>query len=232
MQATSRHRSVVVWQDDVLYPAVMYRESACRAGAELVKRLFRIDLYESMLARYQPGAEAASVRKALRETKLAGDDRLVRKVAECMVAHTPRIAPYEDALETFGMFQAMGIPMGLIGEGPAIGQRLVAERLGAGRLFQHVEFADPRTGEHAWRDALMLMDVCSGIAVEGAVMVCADPARSRALATQGWHVYHVDRRRETSDGIGDTPNIVPTANLYDLPEALGLVSWAESHPPA
>ena len=228
MKPVSTNRSIVVWQDDVLYPAVMYRESACRAGADLIQRLFRMDLYDALLALYRPGAEASSVRKALRETRVAGDDRLVRKVSECMVAHTPCIAPYEDALETFGMLQAMGIPMGLIGEGPTIGQRLVAERLGAERLFQHIGFFDPRTGAHAWQDALMLMELCGGIAVEGAVMICADPARTQALAAQGWRVYHVDRRREAPDGIGAASNIVPTANLYDLPEALGLVAWEDA----
>jgi len=222
--STSRP-TVICWLDDVLYPARMYHAGACRAGAGLLRRLIGVDMHEALSACYIPGREEDTVRKVLSGVGTKTDERLVRKVAEAMAVHTPQVAPYEDALETFGILQALGISLWLIGEGPPRAQRMVADRLGIGRVFQGVAYSDPFQSKYEWQDSLMLLELAAGVEAEQSVLVCADPVRVAAIAKQGRRVYYLDRQADSNVHRPQVPNVIPMLNLYDLPEALGLVAW-------
>ncbi len=213
--------AVISWLDDVLYPSEMYRKSACRTAAALMKRLFGIEAYESLFIRYVQGQEHELAASVLQEHMDCVDPRHVRKVAEAMSRHNPKVAPYEDSMETFAILGAMGIPLGLIGEGPVPGQRLVAERLHAGRLFNHVLYTDPCSNPYGWQDALVMLEVLMGVPLDQAVMVCADQVRANALAKNGWRVYYLSRLPGTFVQSGESARLVPMINLYELPEALG-----------
>jgi FMN phosphatase YigB (HAD superfamily) len=216
---------VIAWLDDVLYPVHMYRAGACRVGARLLRRFIGIDADEHLAASYMPGREEYAVRQVLAHCMGDCDDRLVRKVAEAMAVHTPQVAPYEDALETFGILQALGVPLWLIGEGPPRTQRLIAERLGVERLFRGVAYSDPSQDQYEWHDSLMLLELAAGASAETTALVCADPIRVAALAQQGRRVFHLYRQTSTASRPVPHANIIPMLNLYDLPEALGLVNW-------
>jgi len=217
--------TVICWLDDVLYPARMYHEGACRAGAGLLRHLIGVDMHDALSVCYVPGREEDTVRKVLSGVGTKTDERLVRKVAEAMAVHTPQVSPYADALETFGILQALGVSLWLLGEGPPRAQRLVADRLGLGRVFQGVAYSDPHQSKYEWQDSLMLLELAAGVEADQSVLVCADPVRVAAIAKQGRRVYYLDRKADPIARRPPVPNVIPMLNLYDLPEALGLVAW-------
>lgn len=227
MQKGQTLPTVITWLDDVLYPSRMYHEGSCRAGASLLAQLFGVNVYDALVAAYRVGQEEVAVQSVLSDCFDACDARLVRKVTSAMIAHAPKIAPYEDAIETFCILQALGVPLALLGEGAPLGQRLVVRQLQVDRLFRSSIFVDPKHGDRGLQDALMLLELGGSLSADQAVIVCADPTRTLSLANMGWKVYHVLRHDMRFTKVIENPNVMPMINLYELPEALGLVAWTD-----
>lgn len=222
-------RAVISMLEDVVYPASLYRTGACRAGARLLRTLFRVDLQEALEAYYVPGAEELAVRAALEERFNDIDARLVEKTAAVMAAHAPHVAPYSDALEVFSILQAMNCPLGLLADGPPGAQRLLARHLNVNRIFQHILYISDLTGEEPWLDGLHLMEMLVDCPLTDTALICTQPAHARLAAGRVGRIFRL-ARSDNSDPPTTTAeqfNGIPMANLYDLPEALSLVAWPE-----
>ncbi len=220
---------IVVWLDDVLYPSRMYRVGACRTAAELLRVMFGIDVYSRLEALYSPGHELEAVRKVVTECLPACDGRTVVKVAAAMESHDPQISAYQDALETFPLLQTLGVELALVGEGSRIGQRFVAERLRLHGIFQHMVYADPRMGRDGWGNAFMMLEAFAGLQRDNAIVICGDAERVQELAVDGWVVVYLQRegQQEYKSAEVNVGRVFPVVNLYELPEALGLVAWGD-----
>jgi hypothetical protein len=218
---------VVSWLDDVLYPSSMYRKGACHVASELLKLMFGVDVFVPLMEIYRTGHELEAVRAVLERSFAECDPRIMVKVAAAMESHIPNLSPYQDALETFPLLQTFGVPLALVGEGSRIGQRLVAERLRLHGLFQHMVHADPRSGVHGWGNAFLMLEVFSGLSRDNAVVVCGDIRRVRELANEGWLVVYLCRAGAScaEDPVALPRGVFTVVNLYELPEALGLVAW-------
>ncbi len=222
-------RAVISMLEDVVYPSRLYRAGACRAGAQLLHHLFRVDLQEALEAYYVPGAEALAVRAALEERFKDIDDRVVEKAAAAMAAHAPRVPPYADALEVFSILSAMNCPMGLIADGPPGAQRLLARHLQVDRIFQHILFVSDLRGEEPWLDALHLMELLLDRSAADIALICTQSAHAQLAAGHVGRIFRLARSDE-SDPPPETSRTfdgIRMANLYDLPEALNLVAWPE-----
>lgn len=216
--------AVITWVDDVLYPVHRYRESVCRVGARLFRLLTGCDASRLLHECYTPGHEASVVRNVLKQQGRAVDERMVRKISEAMILHQPSIPLYEDAVETFGLLQAMQVPVGLIGEGNRRALESLVKRLGAEKLFRQIIYSDPSKEGYHWQDAMLLLEVACGIQPESAVIVSTDPIRTRTMTELGWTVCFLDRESIAPD-ISLPAEVVSMVNLYQLPEALGLIAW-------
>ena len=221
---------VVSWLDDVLYPFGMYRAGACRVGGELLRVLLGVDVYADLVASYRAGYELEVVRQVVQARVGVCDARVLVKVAAAMEAHAPNVSPYQDALETFPLLQTLGVPLALVGEGSRIGQRLIAEQLRLHGVFQHMVYADPHSASLGWCNAFMMLEGFGGLSRENAVIICADASRVQSLAADGWLVVHLQRDRSAgacAKSCGKTQRVFSVVNLYELPEALGLVAWGD-----
>jgi hypothetical protein len=223
-------RAVISLLEDVVYPKQAYGDRACRAGAEMLKKLFGIDTLEALMAYYVPGAEELAVRAALEEQFKKIDPRLITKTAAIMAAHATRLAPYADALEVFSILQAMDLPLGLIVDGPPHAQRQLTDRLNADRIFDHIIYTGELCGNQPWTDALQLTELLLDTPLQQSALICAHPVHARLAVNKVAQVYRIIRNTPT--GCRQPPNhrasnIIPMINLYDLPEALGLVAWPE-----
>lgn len=223
---------IVCWLDDILYPANMYRRGACRVGADLIRMMLGIDVFDPLQAQYRAGCELAVVRDVVMARMPDCDMRILVKVAAAMEAHNPRVAAYEDALESLPLLQALGTKLALVGEGSRIGQRMLVEKLGLKGLFHHMVYADPQ-GAYSWQDALLMLEVVGGLSKDRAVILCADAEKVRVLAESGWFVVYVARHAvpfgvDCSKTSHDRVRLA--ANLYDLPEALGFFSSEDKEP--
>ena len=220
---------VVAWLDDVLYPAAMYRAGACRTAAELLRMMFGVDTYARFEALYRPGYELEVVRQVIEESLAACDGKTLVKVAAAMESHDPQISPYQDAWETFPLLQTFGVQLALVGEGSRIGQRVVAERLRLHDIFQHMVYADPRIGRDGWCNAFVMLEAFAGLQRDNAIVICSNAERVQELASAGWVVVYLQRGREQIQEMEQMApgRIFPVVNLYELPEALGLVAWGD-----
>lgn len=183
----------------------------------------RIDIQPDLDRHYSgPGREQAAVEAAFAAHPglTAGGTRLIRKTADAMRSHRPTIAPYTDAIETFGMLQGLGMRLVLIAEGAAIAQRSIVGQLSLQRVFGHILYTDPANGKHDWLDTLMLAEVLSGAAPARSVAICPDTDRHLTLTDMGYQAYRLyrDPSRPASP-----PSPTDICNLYDLPDILGLI---------
>lgn len=207
----------------------MYRVGACRTAAELLRVMFGIDAYSRFEELYRPGHELEVVRKVVEERLPACDGRTLVKVAAAMESHDPQISAYQDALETFPLLQTFGVELALVGEGSRIGQRFVAERLRLHGIFQHMVYADPRMGRDGWCNAFSMLEAFAGLQRDNAIVICGSAERVRELAADGWLVVYLQRegKQEFESAEVDGGRVFPVVNLYELPEALGLVAWGD-----
>lgn len=223
-------QAVVALLEDVVYPKQHYGEKACRAGAELLHKMLNIDVLDALEAYYVPGAEDLAVRAALEERFQEIDPRLVAKTAAVMAAHAARLSLYADAEEVFAMLQGMGIPLGLIVDGPARSQRQMVRHLKLERIFRHVVYSGELRGEQPLGDALGIMELMLDCPLCCTALVCARSGHAKLAVGRVGQIYRVFRKAPTghrqSSHFGLSP-IIPMLNLYDLPEALGLVAWPD-----
>ena len=223
-------QAVVALLEDVVYPRSLCRQQACRAGAELLNQLLGIDALDALSAYYVTGAEDLAVRAALEERFQVIDPRIVAKTAAVMSAHAARIAPYADAEEVFSILHGMGVPLGLIVDGPPQTQRQLVRHLKLERIFQPMIFSGELRGEQPWVDALNMMELLLDCPLNCIALVCARGGQAKLASGRVGQVYRVFRNTPT--GHRQSANltcsdIIPMLNLYDLPEALGLVAWPE-----
>lgn len=223
-------RAVISLLEDVVYPRRAYGDRACRAGAEMLNKMFGIDTLDALTAYYVPGAEELAVRAALQELYGDVDQRLVSKTAAIMSAHAARLAPYVDAMEVFSILQGMDLPLGCIVDGPAHSQRQLANRLNVNRIFQQVVYSGDLCGDHPLTEGLQLMELLLDCPLSSTAFLCARGVHARAAASQVGCVYRIFRNAPNGwrqSGQTVLANVIPMINLYDLPEALGLVAWPE-----
>ena len=223
-------RAVISLLEEVVYPRRDYGDRACRAGAELLNKLFGIDTLDALTAYYVPGAEELAVRAALQELYEDVDPRLVAKTAAVMAAHAARLAPYADALEVFSLLQGMDVPLGCIVDGPAHSQRQLADRLQADKIFQQIVFSGELYGDHPLTEGLHLMELLLDCPLSSTAFLCSRGEHARAAAPQVGQVYRIIREAPSGrrqSGRAALSNVIPMVNLYDLPEALGLVAWPD-----
>lgn len=223
-------QAVVALLEDVVYPRGHYGQQACRAGAELLDKLLGVDVLDALNAYYVPGAEDLAVRAALEERFMEIDPRLVAKTASVMSAHAARIAPYADAEEVFSMLHGMGVPLGLIVDGPPRSQRQLVRHLKLERIFRSMVFSGELRGEQPWADALNLMELMLDCPLCCIALVCARGGQAKLASGRVGQVYRIFRHNPTGhrqSGNLTCSDIIPMLNLYDLPEALGLVAWPD-----
>lgn len=223
-------QAVVALLEDVVYPKGHYGEHACRAGAELLHTLLGIDVHDALIAYYVPGAEDLAVRAALEEQFQEIDPRLVAKTAAVMASRAARVAPYEDAQEVFSILHGMGVPLGLIVDGPPRSQRQLVRHLKLDRIFRQMVFSGELRGEQPWVDALGIMELLLDCPLCAMAFVCARGGQAKLVSGKVGQVYRIFRNTPTghrqSANVG-LSHIIPMLNLYDLPEALGLVAWPD-----
>ena len=223
-------QAVVALLEDVVYPKGYYGEKACRAGSEVLHTLFGIDVYDALKAYYVPGAEDLAVRAALEEQFHEIDLRLVAKTAAVMAAHAARVAPYADAEEVFSILQGMGIPLGLIVDGPPHSQRQLVRHLKLEHTFSQIVYSGELRGEQPWLDALGIMELLLDCPLCCMALVCARGGQAKLATGRVGQVYRIFRNSPTGHRQSANmtlSNVIPMVNLYDLPEALGLVAWPE-----
>ena len=223
-------QAVVALLEDVVYPRSLCRQQACRAGAELLAKILGVDVLDALNAYYVPGAEDLAVRAALEEQFQIIDPRIVVQTAAVMSAHAARIAPYADADEVFSILNGMGVPLGLIVDGPPQSQRQLVRHLKLERIFRHMIFSGELRGEQPWVDALNIMELLLDCPLGCVALVCARSGQAKLASGRVGQVYRVFRN--TPSGRRQSANltcsdVIPMLNLYDLPEALGLVAWPE-----
>lgn len=223
-------QAVITLLEDVIYPKSHYGERACRAGAEMIRQMLGVDIREALNAYYVPGAEDLAVRAALEEQFQEIDPRLVAKTAAAMSAHAARIAPYEDAAEVFAMLQGMGVPLGLIVDGPPCSQRQLVRHLKIDRTFHHIVYSGELRGEQPWVDALNIMELLLACPLSSTALVCARGVQARLAAGRVGSIFRVFRHTPTGHRQSaplKASDVIPMLNLYDLPEAVGLVAWPD-----
>ena len=223
-------QAVVALLEDVVYPKKFYGAQACRAGADLLRTLFGIDVHDALLAYYVPGAEALAVRAALEEQFHEIDLRLVEKTAAVMASHAVHVAPYADAEEVFSILQGMGIPLGLIVDGPPQSQRQLVRHLKLEHTFSQIVYSGELRGEQPWLDALGIMELLLDFPLCCRALVCARGGQAKLATERVGQVYRIFRNSPTGHRQSTNmtlSNIIPMVNLYDLPEALGLVAWPD-----
>ena len=223
-------QAVIALLEDVIYPKSHYAERACRAGADLLRTILNVDALEALTAYYVPGAEELAVRAVLEEGFKIIDPRLVAKTAAVMSAHAPRMAPYADAEEVFSILQGMGIPLGLIVDGPPGSQRQIVRHLKIERIFDQIIYSGELRGEQPLVDAIDMMELLLDAPLAGAAFVCARAVQAKLASGRIGQVFRVFRDAPTGhrqSATLDYSGVIPMLNLYDLPEALGLVAWPE-----
>jgi FMN phosphatase YigB (HAD superfamily) len=223
-------QALIATLEDVVYPHSHYGERACRAGSDLLSTLLGIDVYEALAAYYVPGAEELAVRAALEEGFKIIDSRLVAKIAAAMCAHAPRLSPYEDAEEVFAMLQGMGMPLGLIVDGPPSAQRQLVKHLKIDRIFSQIVYAGELRGEQPLMDSLNLMELLLDCDLGKTSFVCARAVQAKLAAGLVGRIFRVFRtppNGHRQSARRDFAGVIPMLNLYELPEALGLVAWSE-----
>lgn len=224
-------RAVISLLEDIVYPRRAYGDRACRAGAEMLNKLFGIDTLDALTAYYVPGAEELAVRAALQELYEDVDPRLVAKTAAIMASHASRLAPYADAMEVFSILQGMDVPLGCIVDGPAHSQRQLASRLNADKIFQQLVYSGELCGDHPLTEGLHLMELLLDCPLAETAFLCTRGSHARMAAAQVACVYRIFRNAPNGcrqSGQAVIANVIPMINLYDLPEALGLVAWPET----
>ena len=223
-------QAVVALLEDVVYPKGHYGEQACRAGAKILEEILDIDVLDALIAYYVPGAEDLAVRAALEERFQEIDPRLIAKTAGAMAAHAARLAPYADAEEVFTMLHGMGLPLGLIADGPSCSQRQLVKHLKLDRIFRRVVYSGELRGEQPWLDALSMMELLLDCPLCCIALVCARGGQARLATEKVGQVYRVFRNAPANPRQSSRlslSNVIPMLNLYDLPEALGLVAWPD-----
>ena len=223
-------QGVVTLLEDVVYPRGHYAERACRAGAELLRQLLDVDVLDALSAYYVPGAEELAVRAALEEGFKSIDGRLVAKAAAAMSAHAPRLAPYEDAEEVFSMRQGMGMKLGLVADGPAASQRQMVKHLKIGGIFDQVVYSGELRGDRPLADAIDMMELLLDCPLRNVAFVCSKAAQAKLASGKVGRTFRVFRNAPTGNrqtGGLEYSAVIPMLNLYDLPEALGLVAWPD-----
>lgn len=216
--------AVAVVLDDVLYPLATYRQGACGIGARLIKRYCGLDIADGLNDYYVPGEEDLAVRAALEEHLQQVDDRWISKAASAMAAYRPRVGPYSDAMEVFPVLQGMGVRLGLMGDGPPLAQRLIAESLQADTIFQYQVWLRELRGTDTWNEALQLMELMLDCPLDQLVVVCAHLQQAEKLARIVGRCYCVMRPPYEPDmppPSSSEVRYIPMVNLYELPEALG-----------
>ncbi len=223
-------QAVVALLEDVVYPRSLCRQQACRAGAELLNKLLGIDALDALSAYYVSGAEDLAVRAALEEQFQIIDPRIVAKTAAIMSAHSARIALYADAEEVFSILHGMGVPLGLIVDGPPRLQRQLVRHLKLERIFHHMIYSGELRGEQPWVDALNIMELLLDCPLGCIALVCARGGQAKLASGRVGQVYRIFRNTASGHRQSGTPtcsDVIPMQNLYDLPEALGLVAWSK-----
>ena len=222
-------QAVIATLEDVVYPKSHYGDRACRAGSDMLKKVLGIDVFEALAAYYVPGAEELAVRAALEEGFKIIDSRLVAKTAAVMSAHASRLAPYEDAGEVFALLQGMSMPLGLIVDGPPSSQRQLVKHLKIDKIFGQIIYSGELRGEQPLRDALGIMELLLDCPLSKASFICARTVQARLAVGMVGQVFRVVRNASAGakgGGRRDAVRSIPMRNLYELPEALGLVAWS------
>lgn len=222
--------AVITLFEHIFYPEEMCGTCSCRAGADLLKRLTGQDFYDELCSFYVPGAEELTVCAALADRISDPDPRLVRKTAAVMAASGVQVSPYEDAREVFSFFQAIGIPRGLVVDGPAHTQRMVSGHLKTDRVFHYRVYTEDFSGEVPWIDAVYYMSLLLDHPLSRTALICSSEEHAHALEDRFGGVYCVERSRgrPAKEGVlfGSGRHTV-IRNLYDLPEAMGIVASSD-----
>jgi putative hydrolase of the HAD superfamily len=224
-------RACVFDLDDTLYLERDYVRSGFQAaGAWLVAEHGIPGLAEVAWRRFEEGCRQTVFDEALRELGHAPEPVLIRQLVEVYRTHAPALTLQPDAAWVLDRLAAMGLPVGLLTDGPLVSQERKVAALGLASRLAALVYTD-RYGRAGWkpcRRGFRELERELGVSGRACVYVGDNPAKDFIAPRQlGWLTVRLRRMQGEHARVAAAPGTDAHHTIETL-EALPQVALADA----